>query len=831
MFRNYLVTSLRSLGRSRVNTAINLAGLAIALGACLLTLIYVRYETGYDRWIPDAADVYQVQTLASGEDAGSEIRSQLTGYPTAAALESGFPQIENAVFVLPGRPVFVQKGTASSTEAYFYVEEDLFKVLDLPLVAGSHAALKVNSVILSQSEARRRFGNDDIVGKSISLISKGVTTDYPIVGVMRDLPKDSHLRVNAIIRVDLPSYLAKEQVLLGCWACPAGYVYAKLRSGSDASAIQAGLPAWEKRNIPDEDADGTRINAGDRQDWRLVNVADVHLGRGQAGAMSPGNDQRSIATFGAIALLILAMACVNFTNLATARASLRAREIAVRKVLGARRWHLVNQFLVESVVLVAAAMLLGLAAVSLVLPYLAHFLDADLRLQYFGDGGIALPVVALVLIVGIAGGMYPALFLSRFRPAEVLKANKSSAEMAGSGRLRILLVVAQFAISISLIICTLVIYAQTRHARTVDPGFRRDHIMQVDGLNRYQLVNSGDRIVEAMRRIPDVEAVGRSTVAVATDGRNPLQVVKAGSSTPTTIDVHGVDPGLDKAMGLELLAGRWFDEHRPMDDSTLSFPLDAEQQRDLVRRGANVVVNEAAVRALGFARPSDALGKQLRAGFVEPQYGLVPVTVIGVVKDSRFQSVKQAIEPIMFQSTSTGHQFLIVRYRGSPADVRARLEQTWRGITTEVPFDARFSEEASAELYDGEEARAEIFATSSVLAVVIACLGLFGLSAFAVERRTKEIGIRKVFGARVRDIVGLMAWQFLKPVIVANVIAWPLAWWLMRDWLNGFDDRIPLQPGPFVLAGAIALAIALATVSGHAIKVARSNPVTALRYE
>jgi putative ABC transport system permease protein len=284
-------------------------------------------------------------------------------------------------------------------------------------------------------------------------------------------------------------------------------------------------------------------------------------------------------------------------------------------------------------------------------------------------------------------------------------------------------------------------------------------------------------------------------------------------------------------MGLKLLAGRWFDPNRPMDDMTTPYPQDQNVERALAQRGVNVVMNEYAVRKLGFKSPQDAIGKVVKSELFSPGTGMVDINIIGVVGNSRFRSVRTPIDPIMFRNTNAGHGNMIIRYQGDPATVQAAVERQWKQMINDVPFEAKFSEDIMRELYKAEDARAQIFAAFSLLAVIIGCLGLFGLAAFTAERRTKEIGIRKVLGARTRDIVRLLVWQFSRPVIVANIIAWPVAWWLMRDWLNGFDERITLGPVPFLVAAAIALGIAIATVVGHAVKVARANPIHALRYE
>jgi putative ABC transport system permease protein len=686
-------------------------------------------------------------------------------------------------------------------------------------------------VVLTETEARRLYGTDDIVGRTHSFISRGKTRDMRITGILKDLPTNSHLKLTTVARIDYPQFNADTPQVMECWGCQSGWVWTKLRSAEDAKAIQAALPAWEKRNIPDENAGEARFNAGDEQDWHMVNLTDIHLGEAQDGAMTPGNDRRTIITFAVIALLILGMAVVNFTNLATARASQRAREVALRKVLGANRRQLIVQFIGESVLISIISMLIALALVELLLPAFAAFLKAEMEIGYLGTDGILLPVIALVLAVGVLGGLYPAFFLSRFQPASVLKANKSSSETSGTGRLRSMLVIGQFAVSIGLIICTAVIYAQTVYARTVDPGYKRDHILQVDELSRYQLLGKGEAIAEQAKRVPGVVAVGRTTIGVATDNNSNTGVMIPGRTEPVDIGIYNVDEGFLAAMGLTMRAGRWFDESRPLDDMTLPYPTDPAAERALAARGGTIVVNELAARRLGFNDPAQIVGRTFRAAIVDNEIGLVPVTVAGVVKDARFRDIKQPLDPIMFVNSNSGHTHMVVRFSGDPQAARAGVERAWQTITREVPFNAEFSDDVIQELYEAEDARAKTFAGFAILAVIVACLGLFGLAAFTAERRTKEIGIRKVLGARSGDIVRLLAWQFSKPVIVANLIAWPVAWWVMRDWLNGFDTRIDLGPTPFLLAGLLALAIAIGTIAGHALKVARSNPVHALRYE
>jgi putative ABC transport system permease protein len=831
MWRNYWTVAVRALAKNRTYSIINIVGLAIGMAACVLILLYIRYEKSYDKWIPDVENTYELQSWYPHPKDQPPGFVQMSTYSAQAALEKDFPQIEATAYLQDNNPVFLKDGQAYSTKNWMFTNADFLKVVKLPLIAGTTLPAP-QTAALTRSEAIKRFGTDEVVGRTLTIISRGTRRDFKITGLLRDVPKNSSLKIDAILRLDFNAFYSDQpEFLTKCWGCQSGYVFVKVKPGTDISQIEAQMPAWEKRNIPDEPNGDLMYNAGDDQDWHLVNMKDVHLGKAQEATLTPGNDKRSIATFAIIALLILGMAVVNFTNLATARASQRAREVALRKVLGATRKQLITQFVAESILISAVAMLLALALVELLVRPFAAFLDSDISLHYFGSEGILLPAVALTLIVGIVSGLYPAFFLSRFQPAQVLKANRSAAETPGSGRLRAALVVMQFAVSIGLIICTAVIYGQTVYARHVDPGFKRDHILQMEELGRAQLFNRNEAFIEQVKRTPGVIDAGLTDIGINTDNNSNTNIIPPGGKRQVSIGQYNVGEGFFNAMGLTLKAGRWFDANRPMDDMTLPYPEDKAVEKAVAERGVNVVLNEYAVKKLGFKSPQDAVGKVVKSQLIGPEFGMVDINIIGVVGDSRFRSVRKPIDPIMFRKIRTGPGWLMVRYQGDPATVRASLERQWKQYTNEVPFSAKFSDDIVADMYKKEDARAQSFAAFSLLAVLIGCLGLFGLAAFTAERRTKEIGIRKVLGARTRDIVRLLVWQFSQPIIIANVIAWPVAWWLMRDWLNGFDQRITLTPVPFVIAGAIALGIAIATVVGHAVKVARANPIHALRYE
>ena len=827
MWRNYLIVGLRALTGNRTYAAINLLGLAIGLAACLMLILYVRYETSYDSWLPDSDRIYQVQ--ATWHEPGQPVSAmQASPLPVHDTLAGGFPQIEALTIADTGRAAVLRDGQSSYVEGV-WVDPSFFDIFRLPFVRGSaeRALAGMASVVLTESEAIRQFGSVDVLGRTVTTSSGAERRDYTVTGVIRDLPRNSHMDWDAVFRFDPAIYAANPEALRQ-WGAMGQYHYVKLRAGADVAAINAALPAWEQRTIPPQLVDGRSASQADIMDMALVPIRDVHLGEAQQLAMTPGNDRRTVATFTIVALLILGMACVNFINLSTARASQRAREVALRKVLGANRRQLVVQFLGESLLLATVAMVIALALVELLMPVLGNYLDAQFELSYFGPDGIIAMAIAMVAVVGVVGGLYPAFYLSRFQPAFVLRANKSSAEPHGTGRLRNLLVIAQFAISIGLISCTAVIYSQTRFVETVDPGYEREGAIQVTGASRLMSGNY-EAAKRALAGVPGVAAIGRTNLGIATTSKSIQAVNAPGGIQGLNVGVYSVDPDFFQAMGMRLLAGRMIGE-RFANDRVARADATSPPDATLPARGLNVIVNRRAATMFGFRDPGAAVGQQVRTSIDGGE--MVPCTIVGVVEDTRIRTARDEIEPLIYTYDPLRTSRLIVRYRSAdPNSVMTGLGTAWRQFLPEVPFEADFAEDLVSRLYQRDRARGVIFAGFAALAVIVSCLGLFGLASFTAARRTKEIGIRKVLGARVRDIVRLLVWQFTKPVVIANLIAWPAAWWVMRDWLNTFDVRVPLGPTPFALAGLLAAAIAVGTIAGHAIRVARTTPIHALRYE
>ena len=835
MLRNYLTVGLRALAKNKTYAFINICGLALGLAAAVMILLYVRYEMSYDAALPGADRAFQLQDYYKADKKGTEaMPMQMSPFVAGQALKKDFPQIEKLVYIKSEGPVVLQDGVAKTTDDIRIVDGNIFDILQFPFLRGNpaHVLDDTHSLAISESEAIRRFGTINVIGKTLTLGLNQGNVDYRITGVFKDIPKNSQFAANIVARVDPQTELGQFGNFLTNWGSQGGWYYVRLRPGARAEEINAQIPAWKKRNIPDDVTNGERSNQGDVQDYALVNVRDIHLGKGQRFGIKPTNDKRTVLTFGMVALMVLGMACVNFTNLATARASQRAREVALRKVLGATRAQLIAQFIGESVLVAAIAMLIALALVETLLPVFNTFLNAQITLNYIGRD-TALPyLVCLVLLVGAAGGVYPAFYLSRFEPARVLRANKSAADAQGSGVLRNILVIGQFAVSIALIICTIVIYAQTIYARTADQGYRRDGLFQVSNLDAQGVDKVTTRLVDKIRRLPGVQAAAATGIAIQPNNNNMTGVFLPGSTSSISLGNYTTQSGFFRAMGMKMLAGRDFDENRPRDDATTPFPINMDAERAFAARGANVVISESAAHRLGFRTPQEAIGKNIMAGLTLRQIGLVPATIIGVVQDARFRSMHDPLQPIMFLMAKNGFTHIDIRYAGiAPNKLRDEVQAVWNALLPQVPFQGDFADDILRDEYKADTARGQLFAGFAFLSVVVGCLGLFGLASFTAERRTKEIGIRKVLGARTRDIVQLLVWQFSRPVLIANMIAWPVAWWLMRDWLNKFDQRVGLGPAPFLLAGGLALGIAVATIASHAFRVARANPILALRYE
>ncbi|HYD14547.1 MAG TPA: ABC transporter permease [Allosphingosinicella sp.] len=831
MWRNYLTVGLRSLARNRTYALINIFGLAVGMAACLLIILFIRYERSFDSWLPDAERIYQVQRIAtSGTEAGRQYGQ--SSFNAATALPPQFPEIEASTALLQVSGVVRRGGEPFDVGDLYATDANFLDVMRLPLVAGDPrtALADVDTIVLTESAARRLFGRTDVLGQTVARIGANGDRVLRVTGVLRDLPPNTHLKLNALYRPNLAARTTGNEVFTE-WNWVASFVYVRLRPGADPAAIEARMLPALQRLVPA----GLRDNSapdGLGFTQRLLNVRAINTAGIVSGTMRAGTSAKTLLTFGIVAIFLLIVACVNFTNLATARASRRAREVGLRKTLGATRGQLVIQFLLEALVLVAVAGLLALALAELALPWLNELVDGRISIHYFGLDGILLPFAAVLLAVALLGGVYPAFFLSRYRPAVVLKASQSGADAPGAGRLRLALVVIQFAVSIALIISTAIVHAQTLFARSADPGYRVPGLLFVQAPD---LIGDRTRVEAFMHRlaaIPGVSAVARSGITPNPDITATTNFRAPGAPASVELEIVPIDGDTFRTLGMRLLAGRAVTHEREADVGAPLNNADPERTRLIRERGVNVLVDESAARTLGFADPQAAIGRPIGREDSESGPGSGPYTIVGVVNDARFESARRQSRPRLYYVAPSGHLGIAVRFDpGRASEVMAAVQSAWKATVTTDPFNGFFADQRIAEMYAGDERRARMFAAFAAFAVLISCLGLFGLAAFTAEHRTKEIGIRKVVGARVRDIVRLLVWQFTRPVLIANLIAWPVAWWAMRNWLSEFESRVDIGLVPFVVAGLLALAIAIGTIAGHALKVARTNPIHALRYE
>jgi len=832
MLRNYLLTALRNLRKYKLYSFITIGGLAVGLAACLLILLFVRDELSYDKWIPNAERIAQVETefRIPGRD---QLEFAASPGPAKAALEKDFSSdIERVVRIYQSEGP-MRAGDRMFNDTISYVDPGFFEVFDLPSARGQRDQVldRNDTLIVSERMASKYFGDQPAIGKVITVDNK---YDYQVVGVFEDLPRNTHLKIDFIALFDTQRY-AEYPWVAERWTSVNVHTYVLFRSREAMARVRADLTAFVDRNVKMEIPGFENARISDLMSIRLMPLLDIHLYDQRPGNYKPGGDITTVITFSAVAALILLIACINFINLATARSMQRAREVAIRKVVGASRGQLIGQFLGEAFLTTALALLIALALVEVALGPYNTFLDKQLELDIIGDPKLLAMIVGLVVVVGLLGGTYPAIYLSRFRPAHVLKANQSSA--SGSTRLRNSLVVFQFAVSVALLISTAVVYGQNRYARNLDLGYQTANRLVIDGL--HDLPDKGELAATLKRAVGELAHVDHVSLSSDTPPlSNFNNTVLYPSATISEehyiIESTDVDADFFSAYGVTPLAGRLFSKDFPTDARNI--PKDKSQAAT-----QSIVVNQTFLRKVGIATPEAAIGKVLwDISGVDPSSPLIRSTIIGVVPDMHLRSIEFEITPLIYHMyPEESGEFDALSIEVEPGEMQSTLasvESIWAKLAPGNVIRTVFVDQELASQYDAIAKRGYMFGAFALFAVLVACLGLFGLASFAAERRTKEIGMRKTLGASVFDIIRLMMWQFSKPVLIANVLAWPAAFYLMKRWLVTFKYHIELTD-PVVLvfvfggAGLVALAIAWATVVGQATRVARANPIHALRCE
>ncbi|WP_162417818.1 ABC transporter permease [Cyclobacterium roseum] len=808
MLKNYFKIAYRTLLRHKTFSAINLVGLSIGIAACLICLLFVKNEWGYDRFHKKADRIFRV--VFQGNIQGEVLKEAHVMPPVAEVLQADYPEVLAATRIrLMGSPtITVDESEFRNHEAAF-VDANFFKVFTFPLLKGHPEKVlsEPNSLVISQSKAEAYFGSQNPLGKVIW--TNDGKEGFTVTGVMADMPRQSHFRFDLLVSMSTfpegsnPSFMVSEF-----------YTYLVLPEAYDYRKLQAKLPQVTQKYIGPQLQTGMGISleafqaAGNKIGLYLQPLTDIHLHSDLMGELGPGGEIRYVYIFSAIAIFMLLIACINFINLSTASGSRRAREVGVRKVLGAAQRQLRGQFLAESILLSSFALLLALVLVQVTLPFLNDF-SADQFGFSLTHNYWLLPALLLIgLGVGVLAGAYPAFFLASFNTVSVLKGAPAAHPGKRRLSLRSALVVFQFCISIILIIGSMVIYRQLSFIQNKDLGYEKEQVLILPDVGH--LGNNAETFRQQLLRDERVTHVSISGYLPSGPSYNNNYFVFPEDDPSLQIKTlrYEVDEEYLPTLGLELLAGRNFSIEYGSDDAAM-------------------LINETAARALGWEK--EALDKRLSHANNDGERKVY--RVIGVVKDFHFRSMHERIAPLVM-TLGSGKGAVIAKIK--PDRVTGLLQSikdNWTSMAVDEPFSYSFLDDRFYQTYAPERRMGKVILIFSGLTILIACMGLFGLATFTTKQRTKEIGIRKVLGAEITGIVLMLSGDFLKLVGIAAICAFPLSAWIMGGWLEGFAYRIPIGPWIYLGAAFIAATVAFLTTGYLALQAARTNPVANLRNE
>ena len=809
MLRNYFVTAWRNLVKNKAFSLINILGLSTGLCCFLLILLFVQDELHFDRFNLQADRIFRINS--SIRFGGTDLNFPLSSDPMGAVLKKDFPQIEQftRIYTSNGNKQIKKGNLYITEERVAHVDSTFFDVFTFPVVAGiTETALnEPNTVVITESAARKYFGTTEALGRVIETSENGKTL-YKVTAVIRDMPENSHFHFDFLFSMKNVDYK------WGQFLSHNFFTYLVLKPGADSHALDKDFVQYIDKYVLPQARQFMQVTsmedfkkAGNKLEYSLMPLTKIHLFSAGQYELEAGGNMQYVYIFSAVAVFILLIACINFMNLTTARSAKRAREVGIRKVLGTRRKDLIFQFLSESTIIVIISLVIAIIASFIFIPAFNTLANKSIKPGLLFSPLILPWIIALPLVVGLLAGLYPAFFLSGFRPIEVLK-GKWRIGTKNGGRLRSLLVIFQFSTSVILIIGTLVIYRQLHFIQTKNLGFNKEQVV---------IVNAAGALKEKLATYK-AELLKSAGVQSATVSNflpvNSSRADQSFSKSPVMTSTNGfnmqtwyVDEDYLNTLGMKLLKGRDFFKASVSDSNS-------------------VIINETCAAVLGYAEP---VGKQIYTSY--NQNSAKAFTIIGVVKDFNFSSLKQTIGPLSFFYSKDPAN---ISFRVNPADMKnflAKSESLWKQLAPSMPFSFQFLDEAFAQMYQSEQRVGKIALLFAVLAILIASLGLFGLATFMAEQRMKEIGIRKVLGASVQRIVGLMTKEFAGLVCISFVIAIPVAWWAMNKWLGDFAFRTPLAWWMFALAALLALAIALFTVGVQAFRAAVINPVKSLKTE
>jgi putative ABC transport system permease protein len=808
MIKNFIKTAWRSLIRNKAFSFINVFGLSVGLTCCMLIGAYLYQELSYDTYPANANQIYRVELHSNGNNSAADFPS--VDIAVGQGIKNVYPEVLASTRMMRRGPVFVRYNENQyKEEKVAVIDSNFLQVFSIPLAEGDmkNALTEPKSIVITKAFGKKYFGDSPAIGKMLT-----VGTDLmKVTGIIDKVPDNSHFHADAF--VSMATYVTANSKQT--WSNVGFFTYLLLDKNADVKKLEAGFPQLVAKFVVPEIQHDMGVSLAEAQKsvnsfiFFLEPLTDIHLHSATKYEFEPNGDIHYVYIFGALACFILLLACINFTNLSTASATKRSKEIGIRKVLGSEKNKLVSQFLIESVMLTFLAMLFAIGFVYLLLPYFNNVAGKSITLGFFLSIKALTFELILTLLVGTVAGIYPAFFMSNFQIISILKGSGGVSKQASHGGLRSSLIVFQFAISTALIIATFIVYQQLHFMQNKKLGYDKDQVLVINDTNtlgnninafKQQLLND-NRVVNATisSNVPGNNATG-GTVVYAKD------IADKGTRTEISIGIYGIGDSYIPTLGMQLAKGRNFYPSTPSDS-------------------ASVIINEAAVRDLGFG-DSDPIGKTIiRSG--QRHY-----SIIGVVKDFHYTSAKQKIAPLMMLASSKSNGAIIVRIK--TADVHALIsdiKNRWNTYNAAAPFSYSFLDEQFASLYSSEERTGQIFTSFSIIAVIIACLGLFGLAAFMMRQRVKEIGVRKVLGASVGNITVMVSKEFLKLIVIASLIAFPITWYAMYKWLQDFAYRITIEWWVFVAAGCIAFLVAVITISFQAIKAALANPVKSLRSE
>lgn len=806
MIKNYFKIAWRSLWRNKAFSAINIFGLALGIATCLIILLYLQNELSYDKFNVKADRM--VRVVFKGTVQGGKLNEANVMPPTAQTLKADYPEVEAATRLRQvGAPVILYANKVFKDNQAAAVDANFFDVFTLPLIEGDArtAMVQPNTAVLSKAMANKLFGSEEAIGKVFNF--KNDNVNYRVTGVIDKVPINAHFHFDVFI-----SMASMHDANDPSWMTSNYYTYLVLQKGYDYKKLEAKLPqVVEKYMGPQlQKSMGVTLaqyrSKGNDLGLYLQPLTDIHLHSDFADDLSPAGDIKYIYIFSAIAIFMLLIACINFMNLSTASASKRSREVGIRKVLGSQKAELVSQFLTESILVTAIALLISIGIVWLALPFFNKLAGIDVSLN-IADNPWLVPGVLLVgLFTGVLAGSYPAFYLSSFNPVTVLKSKFKAGK--NSIGLRSGLVVFQFFISIILIIGTTVVYKQLSYIQNKKLGYEKDEVVILPGT--WQLNGKQEVYRNQLLQDPRVANVSISSYLPAGwSNNNNFFIYPNGNANQMVKTLrYDVDQNYIPAMGMQIASGRNFSKDFGMDSS-------------------GIIVNETAAKNLGWA--TNAVGQTVTRN--DNDGTKKSYTIIGVVKDFNFKSLHEAITPLVMVLGDNSGNIIVKAKTADIMGLLAMMKKNWEVLTAEEPFDYSFLDERFNNTYKAEQKVGQLLGLFAGLTILVACLGLFGLATFTAEQRTKELGVRKVLGATVASLVQLVSTEFLKLVIIANVIAWPLAWWAMNKWLQDFAYRITISWWVFVLAGISAIVLTIITVSFQAIKAALMNPVKSLKAE